>query len=255
MNDDLTFELDRAFDIDHYHYFTSHLVTAEQSQREVEFLSRCLRLAPASRILDLPCGYGRHANLLAMRGHRVTGIDSNALYIDLAVKDARSMGVDVDYRVGDMRTLQDIELYDAIIMVFTSFAMFNHDENITTLKNMARALVPGGRFCVELMNSYPLKEGYKRALVFERGDDLMIDRLSYHAEENIFASKRVYIKDGKRRDVVMSHEIFSLEQMRVILRSLGMLIDYVSPTCVGGAFESGSDKMVLFCRKEGASEV
>jgi len=46
-----------------------------QTRREVDFLLRALRPAPGSRILDIPCGYGRHAAALARRGFRVVGVD------------------------------------------------------------------------------------------------------------------------------------------------------------------------------------
>src|SRR5258705_307498 len=46
-----------------------------QTRREVDFLLRALRPAPGARILDVPCGYGRHAAALARRGFRVVGVD------------------------------------------------------------------------------------------------------------------------------------------------------------------------------------
>src|SRR5260370_9631336 len=42
-----------------------------QTSREVDFLLRALRPAPGARILDVPCGYGRHAAALAARGFQV----------------------------------------------------------------------------------------------------------------------------------------------------------------------------------------
>src|SRR5260370_30981167 len=46
-----------------------------QTRREVDFLLRALRPAPGARILDVPCGYGRHAAALAGRGFQVVGVD------------------------------------------------------------------------------------------------------------------------------------------------------------------------------------
>ncbi len=46
------------------------------------------RIAPASDVLDLACGNGRHARYLARRGHRVTMIDRDLSgVIDLAADD------------------------------------------------------------------------------------------------------------------------------------------------------------------------
>src|SRR5260370_8895899 len=46
-----------------------------QTRREVDFVLRALRPAPGARILDVPCGYGRHAAALAGRGFQGVGVD------------------------------------------------------------------------------------------------------------------------------------------------------------------------------------
>ena len=45
------------------------MLTAERTEAEVEFIDRALGLPTGSRILDLCCGHGRHALLLAGRGY------------------------------------------------------------------------------------------------------------------------------------------------------------------------------------------
>ena len=43
------------------------ILTAQKSTRrtraEVDFLTKALRLKPGGRVLDVPCGFGRHARL------------------------------------------------------------------------------------------------------------------------------------------------------------------------------------------------
>jgi SAM-dependent methyltransferase len=245
MTDALQFEVDMAFDVDHYLYFTSDLVDDALSRREVRFMSDVLRLTGASAVLDLPCGHGRHSNLLAEITPSVTGVDTNKSFLDIARAQARAKGVSVEYLCEDMRHIDCRAAFDAVIMVFTSFAMFDHRDNMRVLENMARALRTGGRYCIELMNAAPLTATYRRDYVFEKDGNLMIDRLSYHPQANRFVSNRVYIKDGQRRDAVMSHEIFSLEQMQVAMQALGLSVDEVYASCTGEVFQATSDKMIL----------
>jgi SAM-dependent methyltransferase len=40
-------------------------------------MAYCARIAPAGRVLDLACGSGRHARLLAEMGHSVLAVDRN----------------------------------------------------------------------------------------------------------------------------------------------------------------------------------
>jgi len=49
--------------------------TDEETRTEADFIQNVLRLAPRSKILDVPCGEGRHWIELAARGYQVTGID------------------------------------------------------------------------------------------------------------------------------------------------------------------------------------
>ena len=48
---------------------------ADQTLREVEFISDALRIGAGAEILDIACGYGRHAIELVQRGYNVTGLD------------------------------------------------------------------------------------------------------------------------------------------------------------------------------------
>lgn len=47
----------------------------EDTARQVDFLEEKLNLKKGEKILDLACGFGRHALELARRGYDVTGVD------------------------------------------------------------------------------------------------------------------------------------------------------------------------------------
>ena len=54
-------------------------------------------------VLDLACGPGRHAAVLAKRGFRVTGVDLSPSLLRRARDRARAEGVDVEWVQEDMR--------------------------------------------------------------------------------------------------------------------------------------------------------
>ncbi len=54
------------------------------------------------RALDLACGAGRHAFVLAERGWRVTAVDASRVAIDLVRERARELHLEVDARVADL---------------------------------------------------------------------------------------------------------------------------------------------------------
>lgn len=65
-------------------------------------LVRAIESLPAGRALDVACGAGRHALLLARHGWNVTAVDSSSVGIELTRERAREFGVEVDARVADL---------------------------------------------------------------------------------------------------------------------------------------------------------
>ena len=59
-------------------------MTPEMTSAEVDFLEKALELKRDARVLDVPCGHGRHALELAQRGYRVTGVDLSTDALDVA---------------------------------------------------------------------------------------------------------------------------------------------------------------------------
>src|ERR1700724_2582719 len=73
-----------------------HTFTEERAQKEAGFVATALELKPGASVLDLCCGQGRHAVQLAKRGLRVTSLDLNAEYLELARKAAASAKVAIE---------------------------------------------------------------------------------------------------------------------------------------------------------------
>ena len=69
----------------------------ESAEADIDFVERQLGLSPGSRIVDVPCGSGRHSLALAARGHVVTGIDISTEAIAHARRAAADAGLDIDF--------------------------------------------------------------------------------------------------------------------------------------------------------------
>ena len=138
---------ERFFDAD-YVALLRDTSPASATRRQVDFVVRSLRLSPGARILDVPCGYGRHAAELARRGFRVVGVDlSRAM-----VAEARrrwTEGPRLRFLRGDMRRLKARGEFDAVVNLYTSFGYFSPRENLAALGRLARALRPGGLLLID----------------------------------------------------------------------------------------------------------
>ena len=121
------------------------LLSLEQDRVEVSRLLEVLGLPSGSKVLDVPCGQGRHAHLLAEAGFDVIGLDYS---VDLLARArARGTGPRLRYRRGDMRRLpsQWRGRFDAVVNLFTSFGFFAHPrDDRDVIREFARVLRPGG---------------------------------------------------------------------------------------------------------------
>lgn len=114
---------------------------------------------PDGRILDLPCGIGRHATRLARLGYRTLGVDLSPAYIGRARERAEQEGVAAraEYLVGDMRDLSraipaEKRPFDAAMNLWTSFGYYGEDADLGFLQALASVVRPGGIFVLYVVN-------------------------------------------------------------------------------------------------------
>src|SRR5581483_2754997 len=106
-----------------------------------------LKPTPGSLMLDVACGKGRHAIVLANMGYKVTGFDLSPENIKAAKKfEAKNL----DFYIHDMRRPYMVNYYNVIFNLFTSFGYFeNERENRAVVENIHNALKPGGIFVLD----------------------------------------------------------------------------------------------------------
>jgi SAM-dependent methyltransferase len=98
---------------------------------------------PGERALDLACGTGGVAELLAATGADVVGIDLAPGLIEIARGRAAERGLEIDYRVGDCERLDvDDASFDA---VGSSVGIMFAPTHEATASELARITKPGGR--------------------------------------------------------------------------------------------------------------
>lgn len=101
-------------------------------------------------VLDVGCGYGENALLIAASGLSVTGLDRDALALERAERQSRERGLDAraDFLRFDVRHLADLgRAFDTVLdsLVFHSFEGESRREYVAGLRSVLR---PGGRLHV-----------------------------------------------------------------------------------------------------------
>lgn len=218
-----SFDASETFN-DDYLWFYEPMLTDERNRRETDEIAATLDLAPGTSILDAPCGHGRISNLLALDGFRVTGVDLAALFLDRARADAARLGVDVDYRRGDLRDLPVSGPFDAAVCWFTSFGYFDDEDNRRVLDEFARVLRPGGQLLIETMHHDGFVRGFRSApaaTLTERGDDLMSDVTTFNPITGRIETERTVRRDGNVRRSRHSVRLPTVPELDAWLSSAG----------------------------------
>lgn len=126
----------------------------EDTKRQVTFLIDELKLQEGEKILDLACGFGRHSLELARRGFAVTGVDITPAYIQYAKEQAESEGLDARFLCADIREVGFKSEFDLVLNMADGAVGYleNDAENRKIFAVVSKALKPGGRHFMDIMN-------------------------------------------------------------------------------------------------------
>ncbi|HEY9287991.1 MAG TPA: class I SAM-dependent methyltransferase [Candidatus Dormibacteraeota bacterium] len=178
----------------------------ERTPGEVDQLEALLHLEPPLRILDLPCGHGRHAIELARRGYDVTGIDLSPSMLEVARKRALTAGVSVRFLEGDMREPIGEPAFDLVLNLFTSLGYFSDPaDDRRVAESAAAALKPKGRLLVEVINGERVMMNFQEREWFPVGDATVLERRSLDRASRRMTVQRTVHRKG--HDEVNHHVV------------------------------------------------
>jgi SAM-dependent methyltransferase len=109
--------------------------------------------APIARILDLGCGTGRHAELLARKNIEVTGVDRSEEMLARAKQrgEAENLQNKLTFCQGDARNFELGGRFDAALMMFNVLGyMTTNDDLMGALQSVRRHLSEGGLFIFDI---------------------------------------------------------------------------------------------------------
>lgn len=203
----------------------------KETGEEVDDLASLLDAKQKSRVLDLCSGNGRHAVSLALRGCRVTGIDVGPGAVALARETARNLGLNVDFRLLDVKSVSFEDAYDAAYLTCGGLSDFSPADASAILGIAARALVPGGKIVVEYADKASAvpsdARGWQfvhaeKSLFFE-GPHLQLDERIYDAESSADVMRTLVVpSDGHVREFSRCRQYYAEDTMREMLKACSL---------------------------------
>jgi SAM-dependent methyltransferase len=226
-------------------------VPEQHTRAEVEFIRKMVRVEPPARLLDVPCGGGRHSLALAELGYRVTGVDGSAELLR-AARAAEKKNLSVAFEHRDMRDLRWRGEFDAAVCFGNSFGYLDDEGNAAFLAAVRRTLRPGARFVLE----YPMVLEARLPRFRERswaeiGGIFFLEDEAYDPATGRVVTEYTFVRNGEVVKRRASHRSYPYREVRALLEAAGFIQVEAYGSLAGESYEWKSESLLLVATNPG----
>lgn len=194
-------------------------VSHEFTKEEVNFLIDELNVQPGQHILDIPCGFGRHAIEFAQRGYKVTGIDISMTFIDNLTAKVKAEKLTITPIKTDILKMQLSEQFSGAICMGNSFGYFNFSKMQIFIEKVASCLAKGAKF---IINSSIVAESILPNFSKNKSftvDGIVMDITNvYNVEDSYMTSHIIYTKEKIQEEHSFKQYVFTLGEIKRLLK-------------------------------------
>lgn len=223
---------------------------ASEAERGV----RLLGISAGQLVLDIACGYGRHAIHLARQGLRVVGLDLNAYLLSLAVEHAATEAQSARFVRGDMRVLPFRSCFDGAVCLGGSMGQFaTEEEDLALLQQTFQALKPGGKFLLDVAN----RDGMLSHFMGKDWDQLEDGTVVLHERRwdsllgRMERRDTVVGPDGRKREYEGSMRLYGAPEITSLVRRAGFDVLALYGGLAGSALGWDSPRVNVVARRVG----
>jgi len=220
---------------------------------EIGKVAALLGLPAGARVLDMPCGIGRHALELARRGFRVTGVDRTAAFLDEArasVK-AEGLGGSIEIVQADMREFRRPGAFDAALNLYTSFGYFEDPaDDRRVLDGLFASLRPEGRLILELVGRETLAKHFRQTDWREDPDGtLVLEHRTLKDDWSWIESRWIVIKGTDRHEIRFGHRLYTASNLKALVESAGFGEVRALGSLAGTPYDQDATRLVVTARR------
>lgn len=204
--------------------FGFDMVPAEDTRREIDFIEKALNLRRGEAVLDLCCGIGRHSIGLARKGYTMFGLDFNPDYIKRAQSLSLTMRVRPTFMQGDMRKIPFANKFDAAFCFWSSFGFYDADTDLGILKGLVKALKPGGRFLLDVINRDFVLHHFRPRDWTKAGRGYVMEKRVYHTETSRMLTTWYFAGDGHITRKQSDTRLYGFYELEAMLANAGFRV-------------------------------
>ena len=217
---------------------------------EVEYLEQMLNAPPGARLLDIPCGDGRHALELAAHGYQITGVDIAEQNIRDAQAAAKQRGVAIELRQSDKRDLPWTAEFDGAYCLGNSFGYLDDKGMQDFVAAVGRALKPGARFVMDTaMAAESIIPNVDESWWMKVEDMYVLIANHYLSTESMLHTELTFIRKGKVETRELYHRVYTVAEIRALLQSAGLATIALHASVNGDPFEFACEQLWLTAEK------
>jgi SAM-dependent methyltransferase len=163
--------------------------------------ARLARCPDGGDLLDVPCGFGRHAIPLAGAGYRVVGVDRSQPLLDEARRRADGARwpklTQADYRKLPFAD----ERFDAALCLFSSLGYLGDEADTRVLAEIGRVLRPGGRLVIEIFHRDLLVARFREQDWSLLGEGrLLLEQRTFDPVAGVVQATQTLVETGGERE-------------------------------------------------------
>lgn len=201
----------------------------QRAEHEAAFIATIAQLSPGSSLLDVGCGGGILAALLARNGYHVTALDRAEAQLQRAAGTFRQLGVDVALVRGDMRSFALDQTFDVVTCVGTTLGYFDESANRASMRAMAAHLRPGGRLVLQVINrDYIIGRMPTRSWWQGRGCLVLDEAEMDYGANRLQVHRTMVFEDGRQFDHRISVRLYALHELAALCHDVGLRTREVS---------------------------
>jgi cyclopropane fatty-acyl-phospholipid synthase-like methyltransferase len=199
------------------------------TKAEVEYLVSEAGLKTGSRVLDLMCGYGRHALSLARLGIHVRAVDNLAEYINEIKELAEKENLPIETFQEDVILFEIEDKYDLVICMGNSVSFFNKEDSEKLFCRISNNLKKNGKFIFSswMIAEIAIKQFKEKSWSYVGDIKYLADSKYLFWPSRIESESTFIAPDGKTERKIGIDYIYSLGETEAMLNKSGLRLSEI----------------------------